>query len=117
MGARPDDSLDFFGGDLGLSRKVTLTPVTASSDKLPPGRWLAQLVGDLTNRVWVRTAPFSQAAPVAAVADVPCTPMGAGGVVALELNVRPGFNDQISGISEAATVRLILTPLSRQAKV
>lgn len=112
--ARPDDVLDFYGADLGPSRKVSLSIVSAASDQLPVGRWLVQMIGNTTDRAWVKVGAYNAVTPISANADIPSTPMGAGGVVAFELNVRPNFNDQIAGIMEANIAKLILTPLSRQ---
>lgn len=114
--ARADDLLDFYGGDLGPSRKIVLGVVSAAGDRLTPGRWLVQLIGNSADRAWVKVGPYSQVTPVSATADAPSTPMGKAaedGRFSFELNVRPNFNDQIAGIMEANAARLILTPISR----
>ena len=116
MGARPDDLLDFFGGDLGKSIEVDLTVVSAPSAKLLPRRYLIQFLDTAGNRVWALVGPFSATVPVVATAAVPSTPFAAGGPTAFELNVRPGFNDQIAAVMAAGTGKMIITPISRVAK-
>ena len=114
MGAFADDRLDYFAAELGPAQAVSLIAGgSTASEKLKPGRYLAQIIDAGANRAWLRIGPWSATSPVTATASVPSTPFGAGGPNAFEVNVRPGHSDQIAGIMAAGTCSLILTPLSR----
>ena len=116
MSAIGNDQLDFYARDLGPSQAVALSVASASSGRLQPRRYLVQFIDIAANRVWVRATPFN-AAPTPATAAAPSTPFEAAGQRSFEINVRPGHNDQISALLSAGTGTMIITPLSRVAKV
>ena len=120
MQARGDDVIAYYAADLGKTRELALTNVSAqlpdAGGPLPPGRYLIHLgvLSALAAVAWVKTGPFDIAVPLVATAAVPCFPMTVARVMAIEINVRKGHNDRVAAIMDAAfTGTLYVTAISR----
>ena len=116
---RGDDSIYFFAANLGRTEKISVvdsasTPRDADAGPMSPGRWLLHIsdISDDGEKVWVRMSPHAN--PAAAVKDVPSFPMQTAGVVAIEVNVRKGYNDQVAAIVGTGTATLFMTQISRE---
>ena len=69
-------------------------------------------------RVWVASGPFVKGVSVAVAPSAPYFPMSPARVVAVELNVRKGHNDQIAALVAgvgAPSGALYVTMVSRGA--
>ena len=116
---RGDDALYFFAANLGRTERLACSGVAIQRPDnllaLEPGRYLLHIADLQTpnTRVWVTTGKFEKGSTVSVVADVPHFPMHAEGIVAIEINVRKGDNDQIAAITGGATATLFITQISR----
>ena len=117
---RGDDAIYFFAASLGLTRRLVVTDIPAQlpdeDGALVPGRYLlhiAELSANAKQITWVRTGKFGTTVPVAA--DVPAFPMSLASIMAVELNVRKGANDQIAAVNDllGTTTNLYITQISR----
>lgn len=99
-----EDDIAFYAASLGITHKIV---VGAAPSQLPdaggplvPGRWLLHLADVSKNtKVWIRMGKFEKGAtPLVVAADVPHFPMHVAGLVAIEVNVRQGVNDQVAAI-------------------
>lgn len=113
------DAQAFYAAALGRTRKLLCSSVAAQfSDNdgaLPPMRYLLH-VADIspTNRtIWIATGKFIKSVALSVADDVPYFPMGLSGVVAIEINVLKGHNDQIAAIMTGGNGILYVTEVSR----
>ena len=118
------DAQDYFAAVLGKTRylAVTSAPVQFSDADGPlvPGRYLLHIADTLPLNappmVWVNMGPFVKGETLAVAAETPYgPPFQDGRVLALEVNVRPGLNDQVSAITASGSAILYLTRISRGA--
>ncbi len=113
------DAQAFYAAALGRTRKLACSSIAAQlSDidgALPPMRYLLH-VADIspTNRtIWVATGEFIKGKALPIADDVPYFPMSLSGVVAIEINVLKGSNDQIAAIMTGGNGILYITEISR----
>lgn len=118
---RGDDDIAFFAATLGRTIGIACSAVAAQipdeEGALPAGRYLLH-IADVTPKVaklWVATGKFEEAVAIAVAAAPPHFPMHLAGIVALELNVRRGFNDRIAAIMSVGTGTLYITKISTEA--
>lgn len=120
---RGDDAIYFFAADLGRSRELiasaSAVQLLDKDGPLVPGRYLLHL-GDTSNsaKVWVATGPFKKSTVLAVAPGVPYFPMAENRIIAVELNVRKGVNDQVAAIAAGPGTpsgTLYITMISRGA--
>lgn len=115
-GGLPTDLYGMLAADIGISYSVSMSTAAAHSVKLPPGRYLIQVLDISTNRVWMALRPWKTGRAADITAGVPYFPMDANGVRAMEVQVKPGFNDQVSAIMSGGTGLMIITLIERSHK-
>jgi hypothetical protein len=125
MSADATDLRFHFAEHLGDSEVLTASAVVAASRRLLPGRYRVRFLGVAggATRLWVRQGAFGG---VVAAAVMPSTPfdltispyaefttMARPGAVD-NANARPG-TDGLSFITDAGTVTVVITRISREA--
>lgn len=120
---RGDDAIYFYAANLGRTRSLAATAApTQLSDvdgALTPGRYLLHL-GIVSNSavLWVATGKFKKGGVLVVAAAPPHFPMSSNRVVAIEINVRKGANDQIAAVAAgpgSPSGTLYITQISRGA--
>lgn len=114
-GALPTDLYGMLAADIGITYAVPLTTVTEHSAKLPPGRYLVQILDQGANRAWVAIRAWDEARGDDVAAAAPFFPMDTNGVKAFEFQAKPNFNDQVSARMGAGTATLYITCIERSA--
>ena len=118
-----EDAQHYFAANLGRTRRLVAGAVAVQIEdvdgKLVAGRYLLHIAGLSSNAtLWVATGPFKKGVSLPVVADVPFFPMSPSGILAIEINVRPGYNDQVSVIAAGGgspAGNLYITQISRGA--
>ena len=107
-------------GDVGVVQPRLAVAQAQRPDNalaLPPGRYVLH-IADVSSdgaKVWVAMGKFAKSVTLVVVASVPHFPMSATGIIAIEVNIRKGDNDQIAAITSAGTANLYITQVSRAA--
>jgi len=117
---RGDDALAFYAANLGRTRAIACSTVAAQllddDGALLPVRHILHLgyLSPRTSTIWIATGKFERGKALSVSAAPPYFPMTPGRIVALELNVRKGDNDQIAAIMASGSGILYITEISRR---
>ena len=118
---RADDDIAFYAADLGFTHGIALTTspgqIPDVDGALVPGRWLLHVANVPSKAtVWIKMGKFEKGSVLDVVAAVPNFPMSPAGIMALEVNVREGVNDQVVALVAGTgnpTANLYITLISR----
>jgi len=118
-----DDDLAFYHADIGETRGPlqanAVAPVQFADvlGPLSPGRYLIQVTdlgGSGRQFVWVGMGAYGSTIPLTASAGLQRFPFSSGGLIALEVNVRRGYNDQVAAITTSSTADVYVSKVSRE---
>lgn len=118
------DAQDYYAATLAETRYLAVTSsqsqLSDSDGPLIPGRYLMHISDSAPAgsppKVWVAMGPFAKGVTLAVSAATPHgPPFQDGRVLALEVNVRKGYNDQVAAITSSGSAVLYMTRISRSA--